>query len=99
MPQIWARGWPSCSRLNTADSKRSRALDEQVAAFPYVNGKLFEEALPMAEFSPAMREALLDACALDWSAISPAIFDSLFQRIIDDKERRNLGAHYTSEEN
>ena len=85
--------------LNTAESQRSRALDEQVAAFPYVNGKLFEEALPMADFSPAMREALLDACALDWSAISPAIFGSLFQSIMDDKARRNLGAHYTSEEN
>ena len=78
---------------------RSRALDEQVAAFPYVNGKLFAEILPMADFSCAMREALLDACALDWSAISPAIFGSLFQSIMDDKARRNLGAHYTSEEN
>ncbi|WP_372827158.1 class I SAM-dependent DNA methyltransferase, partial [Polaromonas sp.] len=53
----------------------------------------------MADFSAAMREALLDACALDWSAISPAIFGSLFQSIMDDKARRNLGAHYTSEEN
>jgi len=85
--------------LNTAEDRRSQALDEQVAAFPYVNGKLFAEALPMADFSPAMREALLDACALDWSAISPAIFGSLFQSIMDDKSRRNLGAHYTSEEN
>ncbi len=85
--------------LNTREDKRSRALDEQVAAFPYVNGKLFEEPLPMADFSSAMREALLDACALDWSAISPAIFGSLFQSIMDDKARRNLGAHYTSEEN
>ncbi|OLP05116.1 class I SAM-dependent DNA methyltransferase [Rhodoferax antarcticus] len=94
--------------LNTADgagsvgnheNKRSKALDEQVAAFPYVNGKLFDEPLPMADFSAAMREALLDACALDWSAISPAIFGSLFQSIMDDKARRNLGAHYTSEEN
>ncbi|MDD5324315.1 MAG: class I SAM-dependent DNA methyltransferase, partial [Polaromonas sp.] len=85
--------------LNTDDGKRSKALDEQVAAFPYVNGKLFEEPLPMADFTSAMREALLDACALDWSAISPAIFGSLFQSIMDDKARRNLGAHYTSEEN
>ncbi|MCM2296604.1 DNA methyltransferase [Rhodoferax sp.] len=85
--------------LNTAEDKRSKALDEQVAAFPYVNGKLFEEPLPMADFNAAMREALLDACALDWSAISPAIFGSLFQSIMDDKARRNLGAHYTSEEN
>ena len=85
--------------LNTEESRRSKALDEQVAAFPYVNGKLFEESLPMADFTAAMREALLDACALDWSAISPAIFGSLFQSIMDDKARRNLGAHYTSEEN
>jgi len=85
--------------LNTAEDKRSKALDEQVAAFPYVNGKLFSEPLPMADFTAAMREALLDACALDWSAISPAIFGSLFQSIMDDQARRNLGAHYTSEEN
>jgi len=85
--------------LNTPDEKRSKALDEQVAAFPYINGKLFAEVLPMADFTSAMREALLDACALDWSAISPAIFGSLFQSIMDEKARRNLGAHYTSEEN
>ena len=85
--------------LNTDDTKRSPALDEQVAAFPYINGRLFAEPLPMADFTSAMREALLDACALDWSAISPAIFGSLFQSIMDVTARRNLGAHYTSEEN
>lgn len=85
--------------LNTPADKRSTALDEQLAMFPYINGKLFEEALPMADFTAAMREALLDACGLDWSAISPAIFGSLFQSIMDEKARRNLGAHYTSEEN
>ena len=85
--------------LNTPEAKRSPALDTQLATFPYINGKLFEEPLPMADFTAAMREALLDACALDWSAISPAIFGSLFQSIMDAKARRNLGAHYTSEEN
>jgi hypothetical protein len=83
---------------NTA-SRRSPNLDAQLAAFPYINGKLFEENLPLADFNTAMREALLDACALDWSAISPAIFGSLFQSIMKTEARRNLGAHYTSEEN
>jgi hypothetical protein len=83
---------------NTA-SRRSTHLDAQLAAFPYINGKLFEENLPLADFNAAMREALLDACALDWSAISPAIFGSLFQSIMNADARRNLGAHYTSEEN
>ncbi|MEQ1683447.1 MAG: DNA methyltransferase [Burkholderiaceae bacterium] len=85
--------------LNTPEDKRSRALDEQLRAFPYVNGKLFDEALPLAAFSSSMRESLLDACAIDWSGISPAIFGALFQSIMDGKARRNLGAHYTSEEN
>ncbi len=85
--------------LNTPEDKRSRALDEQLRAFPYVNGKLFEEALPLAAFDRAMRDSLLDACAIDWSGISPAIFGALFQSIMDGKARRNLGAHYTSEEN
>ncbi len=85
--------------LNTPEDKRSKNLDEQLAAFPYVNGRLFEETIPIAGFDSAMRDALLDCCALDWAAISPAIFGALFQSIMDDKARRNLGAHYTSEEN
>jgi hypothetical protein len=85
--------------LNTPESQRNKNIDEQLNQFAYINGRLFEETRPMADFSTAMREALLDACGLDWSAISPAIFGSLFQSIMDDKARRNLGAHYTSETN
>ncbi len=85
--------------LNAPEDRRSRALDEQLAAFPYVDGALFAEALPLAAFDAPMREGLLDACAIDWSTISPAIFGALFQSIMDAKARRNLGAHYTSEEN
>lgn len=85
--------------LNTPREKRYKNLDEHLAAFHYINGKLFEEMLPTASFDKAMRQALLDCCALDWSRISPAIFGSLFQSIMDKKARRNLGAHYTSEKN
>ena len=85
--------------LNQEQGKRLKNLDEQLAAFPYVNGKLFAEPLPPASFDSAMRQALLDCCALDWSRISPAIFGSLFQSIMDKKARRNLGAHYSSEKN
>jgi type II restriction/modification system DNA methylase subunit YeeA len=46
-----------------------------------------------------MRTALLECCDFDWSKISPAIFGSLFQGVMEAAERRSLGAHYTSEEN
>jgi hypothetical protein len=85
--------------LNTATEKRFTNLDEQLADFPYVNGKLFEEILPTASFDSKMRQALLDCCYIDWSRISPAIFGSMFQSVMNPKERRNLGAHYTSETN
>ncbi len=85
--------------LNTPTEKRLKNLDEQLAAFPYINGKLFAEMLPPAGFDTVMRQVLLDCCALDWGRISPAIFGSLFQSIMDEKARRNLGAHYTSEKN
>lgn len=85
--------------LNTPAEKRLKNLDEQIAAFPYVNGRLFEEHLPQASFDRSMRETLLECCELDWGAISPAIFGSLFQGIMDASMRRNLGAHYTSEKN
>jgi hypothetical protein len=85
--------------LNTAPVHRFKNLDEQLADFPYVNGKLFEEILPSASFDTKMRQALLDCCYIDWSKISPAIFGSMFQSVMNPKERRNLGAHYTSETN
>lgn len=85
--------------LNTPPKKRLKTLDENLAAFPYVNGKLFEETLRPAAFDRKMRDMLLEACSLDWGSISPAIFGSMFQAVMDPKERRNLGAHYTSERN
>ncbi len=85
--------------LNTPNDQRLKNLDESLLAFPYVNGKLFEERLPPASFDSEMRKILLNSCALDWGKISPAIFGSMFQSVMDEKERRNLGAHYTSEKN
>ncbi len=85
--------------LNTPVEKRQSTLDEQLAELPYVNGRLFGEMLPLADFNAPMRALLLDASTLDWSRISPAIFGSMFQSVMDAKARRNLGAHYTSEKN
>lgn len=85
--------------LDTPEAKRQTTEDEQLRALPYVNGLLFREPLPLAAFNAAMRRQLLDASALDWSRISPAIFGSMFQSVMDSRARRNLGAHYTSEKN
>ena len=85
--------------LNTPEDSRLKNLDEDLDQFPYVNGKLFEEALPISSFNSVMRDILLEACALDWGKISPAIFGSMFQSVMNPEERRDLGAHYTSETN
>lgn len=85
--------------LNTPEDKRQKALDEDLVSFPYVNGRLFGEILPVASFDAQMREALTACAELDWSKISPAVFGALFQSVMDEKARRNLGAHYTSETN
>ncbi len=85
--------------LNTPKEKRLLNLDEELAAFSYVNGKLFEETLPPASFDTSMRNNLMECTLLNWGKISPAIFGSLFQSVMNPVERRNLGAHYTSEKN
>ncbi|MDP8201762.1 MAG: hypothetical protein P9M11_06425 [Candidatus Tenebribacter burtonii] len=85
--------------LNTPTEKRLTNLDEHLNAFPYINGKLFEEPLSIASFNSKMREILLKCSSLDWGKISPAIFGSMFQSVMKPEERRNLGAHYTSEKN
>ena len=85
--------------LDTPEDKRTNTLDEDLARFPYVNGDLFRDPLRIPSFTAAMRESLLDACRFDWSNISPAIFGALFQSVMDPKERRAQGAHYTTEKN
>ena len=85
--------------LNTPPNHRSRALDEDLARFPHVNGDLFAEPLRIPDFDAAMRQALLDAGQFDWTAISPAIFGALFQSVMEPADRRARGAHYTTEKN
>ncbi|WP_017379029.1 DNA methyltransferase [Paenisporosarcina sp. TG-14] len=87
------------STLNTPDANRFKNIDENLNKFPYVNGGLFEKHLPLASFDSEMRNLLLDCAALDWGRISPAVFGSLFQSVMNKQQRRELGAHYTSEEN
>jgi len=83
--------------LNTPEEKRQKHLDEDFAPFPYVNGGLFGERLGIAAFTSTLRAALFRCCNFEWAKISPAVFGSLFQDILDDRERRQVGAHYTSE--
>ena len=85
--------------LNTPVSRRQRALDEDLAGFPHVNGELFAGRLRPPAFDSAMRSALLDAGQFDWTAISPAIFGALFQSVMAPADRRAQGAHYTTEKN
>lgn len=85
--------------LNTPEDKRPKNLDADLERFPYVNGALFADPLLIPSFDGGMRNRLLDACRFDWSGISPAIFGSLFQSVMDKNERRAQGAHYTTEKN
>ena len=80
-------------------NERNSNLSAELNAFPYVNGHLFKERIDLPSFSQAMREQLIQCCLFNWKDISPAIFGSLFQSIMNKQERRNLGAHYTSESN
>ena len=85
--------------FNTPESERNKNEDEDLLAFPYINGSLFEENTRIPPFNSAMRDSLIIASRFDWSPISPAIFGSLFQSVMNAKERRAKGAHYTTEKN
>ena len=75
------------------------SLDEDLQSFPYIDGKLFAENLPIPSFSKKTSELLLKCCYFDWSKVSPAIFGSMFQHVMDKEKRRDIGGHYTSEKN
>lgn len=86
--------------LDTPENERYKGIDPILARFPYVNGGLFREPLRMPMFTKEMRTTLIEVSErLDWGAISPSIFGSMFQSVMDKTARRALGAHYTSENN
>lgn len=85
--------------LNTSEDKRQTTLHSALANLPYVNGGLFAASLPVVFASRAVRDTILACAAFDWSRVSPAIFGSMFQSVMNEKERHDLGAHYTSEIN
>jgi hypothetical protein len=85
--------------LDTPRARRAKNLPHDLNEFTYINGSLFSERLPMASCDRDMRIALVEASRFDWSKISPAIFGSMFQNVMTAIERREIGAHYTSEDN
>ncbi|MBU4348295.1 class I SAM-dependent DNA methyltransferase [Patescibacteria group bacterium] len=85
--------------LNTSEENRQKNLDEELNRFPYIDGNLFEERIPFPSFDSKTRSILLECCHFDWSLVSPAVFGSLFQSVMNQEERHDLGGHYTSEKN
>ena len=87
--------------LNTPKEKRSKYLQEELAAFPYTNGGLFEEQIEIPQFTEELKETLLQNASLDfdWSEISPTIFGAVFESTLNPETRRSGGMHYTSIEN
>ena len=87
--------------LNTKPENRDPYLREDLAAFPYVNGGLFEEEIEVPRFTEEIRSLLLKNASLDfdWSMISPTIFGAVFESTLNPETRRSGGMHYTSIEN
>ena len=87
--------------LNTPLEKRSRYIADDLSAFPYTNGGLFEEEIEIPQFTDELKQTLLQNASLDfdWSEISPTIFGAVFESTLNPETRRSGGMHYTSIEN
>ena len=87
--------------LNTPPEQRSRYLQDELKAFPYTNGGLFEEEIEIPQFTEPLKDTLLRNASLDfdWSEISPTIFGAVFESTLNPETRRAGGMHYTSIEN
>jgi len=87
--------------LNTPIDKRSKYLQEELKAFPYTNGGLFEEKIEIPQFTEELKQTLLQHASLDfdWSEISPTIFGAVFESTLNPETRRSGGMHYTSIQN
>ena len=88
--------------LDTKVADRDPYMDEDLAAFPYVNGGLFaDEEIIIPRFTEEIVDLLLTNASEDfnWSSISPTIFGAVFESTLNPETRRSGGMHYTSIEN
>ncbi|MBQ7544407.1 MAG: class I SAM-dependent DNA methyltransferase [Synergistaceae bacterium] len=87
--------------LNIKEQNRDPYLETDLAAFPYVNGGLFDKAAPLPPLDDEALRIILEDMSegFDWSEISPPIFGAIFESILNDETRRVEGSHYTSLEN
>lgn len=87
--------------LKTPEDKRNRYLMDDLKAFPYTNGGLFEEDIEIPQFTERIRDIIINHASqdFDWSEISPTIFGSVFESTLNPETRRSGGMHYTSIEN
>ena len=87
--------------LNTPLDERDPYLQDDLAAFPYASGGLFEGDIEIPRLNDEIRDLLLRHASLDfdWSEISPTIFGAVFESTLNPETRRSGGMHYTSVEN
>lgn len=88
--------------LDTKVEDRDPYEDENLLAFPYVNGGLFaDENIEIPQMNDTIRDLLLRKASedFDWSLISPTIFGAVFESTLNPETRRSGGMHYTSIEN
>ncbi|HFI0448365.1 TPA: DNA methyltransferase [Streptococcus suis] len=88
--------------LDTPIEQRDPYLDDDLAAFPYVNGGMFaEKQIEIPNFTDDLRALILEHASsqFDWSDISPTIFGAVFESTLNPETRHSGGMHYTSIEN
>ena len=88
--------------LDTKEEDRDPYMDDDLAAFPYVNGGLFaDESLVIPKLDENIVDLIVNRASadFDWSAISPTIFGAVFESTLNPETRRSGGMHYTSIEN
>lgn len=85
--------------LDKPEDQRTVEKGDPLSFFRHINGGLFHGPLRLPQLPAGFRSALLEACAFNWSVISPAVFGSMFQTVKRKENRRRGGEHYTTEEN
>ncbi len=88
--------------LDTKEEDRDKYMEEDLSAFPYVNGGLFaDEDIEIPRFNDEITDLLVNkaSAGFNWSEISPTIFGAVFESTLNPETRRSGGMHYTSIEN
>ncbi len=80
------------------EKTKGRYAGTEFENFRRIDG-MYRDLIELPRLNESFRQQVMEAGDFDWAKVNPDIFGAMFQQLVDPAKLREMGEHYTSEEN